>query len=559
VVEDGAQSVDQTVADTPRGLGLSLRADATATSTLAMTPAEAVHIDEARRALLFVVFIYPLCACTATATFIVGGDPAYRELHLAGLGLVVATATWFFTVARDPAKYRPIHQTVFGHACVVAVSSGYLFWGTHSAELLVVPFGAFIFSAGQSVVGAVSVTAHAMLLYGVVSLLVTFGVLPDRALVGPRDISTAAQLAIFVLIEFVFFATFVIARRTHRSTVDAVVGLERAVRAARQREAQLAEAAEELRAVRHAGGRGAYTDRTVAGYRLGVLLGRGAMGEVYEAQAPDGATRAVKMLHPHLRDQPAPYRRFLREAEIAASLDVPNVVRVFEVTDAGGGVPVIAMERLVGEDLAAVLKRQPTVAIGEVADLVRQIGLGLAAAHAAGIVHRDLKPGNLFRADVGGERVWKILDFGVSKLADGGSTLTHGHVVGTPAYMAPEQARGESVDGRADLYALGVIAYRAITGRPVVRAGDVPSMLYDVVYRMPARPSDLVEIATAVDLVLAIALAKAPADRFATGDELARALVEGATGRVEPSLERRAKAVLARAPWGGELPRDRAG
>jgi serine/threonine-protein kinase len=554
-VDDRAGSADRTIADSPRGLGLAPRTDATASTTLGMTPDEAVHLDEARRALLFVSFIYPLCAFTATATFIVGGDPTYRAIHLAGLALVVVAATWFFTVARDPAKYRPIHQTVFGHAAVIAVSSGYLFWGTHSAELLVVPFGAFIFAAGQSVVGAVSVTVHAAILYGVVSLLVTFGALPDRALVGPREISTAAQIAIMVLIEFVFFATFVIARRTRQSTLDAVVGLERAVRAAKQREAQLAEAEQELRAVRHAGGRGAYSDRTIAGYQLGVLLGRGAMGEVYEAVGPDGATRAVKMLHPHLRDQPAPYRRFLREAEIAASLDVPNVVRVFEVTDAAGGVPVIAMERLVGEDLAAVLKRQPTVAIGEVAELVRQIGQGLAAAHAAGIVHRDLKPGNLFRADAGGKRVWKILDFGVSKLADGGGTLTHGHVVGTPAYMAPEQARGESVDGRADLYALGVIAYRAITGRPVVRAGDVPSMLYDVVYRMPPRPSDLVEISPALDLVLAVALAKTPADRFATGDELARALVEGARGRVDAELERRARAVLARAPWGGELPR----
>jgi serine/threonine-protein kinase len=557
-VAERATSEDRTIADSPRGLGLARPAQAapTVTSAGAMTPDEAVHVDEARRALLFVLFIYPLCACTAAATFVVGGDPTYRAIHLGGLGLVVLAATWFYTVARDPAKYRPIHQTVFGHAAVVAVATGFLYWGVHSAVLLVVPFGAFIFSAGQSVRGAVSVTGHTMAQYTAVYLLTTFGVLPDRALIGPRGLPIDAQLAIVILIDFIFVATFVIARRTRQSTYDAVVELERAVRAARQREAQLAEAEEELRAVRQAGGRGVYSDRTIAGYRLGVLLGRGAMGEVYEATARDGRTCAVKLLHPHLRDQPGPLRRFLREAEIAASLDTPNVVRVYEVT-ADGDVPVIAMERLVGEDLAAVLKRAPTMAMAEVARLVREVGAGLAAAHAAGIVHRDLKPGNLFHADVvGGGRAWKILDFGVSKLAAGSGTLTHGHVVGTPAYMAPEQARGGDVDGKADLYALGVIAYRAITGRPAVRGGDVPAMLYDVVYRTPARPSSLVEVPRAVDHVLAIALAKDPRERFASGAELADALSAAAGGRVPPALELRARAIEARAPWGHEVRRD---
>jgi hypothetical protein len=558
-VVEPAESTDATVAETPRGKGAEGVATATSKSPPAsppITPDEAVHVDEARRALLFVLFIYPLCGVTAIAVFIVGGDPTYRIVHLAGMSCAVIAATWFFFVARDPVKYRSWHQTVFGHVCVAAVSSGFLYWGPHSAVLLVVPFGAFIFSTGKSALGALQVTAHVMVQHATVMLLLIFGVLPDRSLVGPRDMTQAAQLAVMVVLQFVFVATFVIARRTRRSTYDAVVDLERAVHAVAQREAQLAEAEAELRAVRQAGGRGAYTDQTVAGYRVGVLLGRGAMGEVYEAQGPDGEIRAVKMLHPHLRDLPGPLRRFLREAEIAASLDVPNVVRVYAVTSAGNDVPVIAMERLFGEDLAAILKHVPTLPIGEVAELVRQVGVGLAAAHAAGIVHRDLKPGNLFASESGRGRVWKVLDFGVSKLAAGSGTLTQGHVVGTPAYMAPEQARGVEVDGKADLYALGVIAYRSITGRPVVRSGDVPAMLFDVVYRMPTRPSALVDVPVAVDAVLAVALAKQPADRFASGAELAAALDAAQVGKVPAAIEARARRLLQKSPWGREVPRE---
>ncbi|HTJ46776.1 MAG TPA: serine/threonine-protein kinase [Kofleriaceae bacterium] len=547
-------SADRTIAETPRG-----RASAAGPAP-PMTPDAAVDLDESRRAKVFVLFIFPLCFLTGTAMFIIGGDPTYRLIHLGGLAVVLVAAVWFFVVARDPATYRPWHQTVFGHCAVIAVASGFLYWGPHSAVLLVVPFGAFIFSTGKSLLGALQVTLHVMIQHAVIFVLLAADVLPDHALVGPRGMSTPAQIVVLIVIQFVFVATFVIARRTRRSTYDAVVELERAVRTARQREAQLAEVEEELRAVRQAGGRGAYTDREIAGYRLGVLLGRGAMGEVYEAVAKTGETCAVKMLHPHLADQPQPLRRFLREAEIAASVDCPNIVRVYEVTsDAGGELPLIAMERLVGEDLAAMLKREPTLPVARIAELARQVGAGLAAAHDAGIVHRDLKPGNLFAADVGGVRVWKVLDFGVSKLAAGSGTLTHGHVIGTPAYMAPEQARGGEVDGRADLYALGVIAYRAITGSPAVAAGDVPAMLYDVCYRMPERPSSLVEIPRAIDHVLAIALAKDPDARFASGAALADALVAAATGRLSSALEARARALEDRAPWGREIERGRHG
>jgi len=146
-------------------------------------------------------------------------------------------------------------------------------------------------------------------------------------------------------------------------------------------------------------------------------------------------------------------------------------------------------------------------------------------------------------------RRWKILDFGVSKTG-GSGTLTKGHVVGTPAYMAPEQARGESVDHRADVYSLAAILYRAITGHPAFTGKDVPTTLYEVVYRIPTQPSVLAQLPFDVDRVLAIGLAKRPDDRFDTALELARWFAAAAVDALDPEQRRRGDDVIARYPWG---------
>src|SRR4029078_577887 len=134
-----------------------------------------------------------------------------------------------------------------------------------------------------------------------------------------------------------------------------------------------------------------------------------------------------------------------------------------------------------------------------------EVGEALDRARAAGVVHRDLKPHNLFRCDDG---TWKILDFGVALLGAPSGTLTRGAAIGTPAYMAPEQARGETVDHRADLYAFGAVLYRAITGRAPFAARDTPSLLYAVNHEMPLRPSALGPVSPAIEQFLALALAK---------------------------------------------------
>jgi len=162
----------------------------------------------------------------------------------------------------------------------------------------------------------------------------------------------------------------------------------------------------------------------------------------------------------------------------------------------------------------------------QLVDMIRQVGTVIEEAKQQGIVHRDLKPQNLFLAtQPGGKELWKVLDFGVSKLAEHHGTLTQGGVVGTPAYMAPEQARGDDdVDYRADLYALAAIAYRCVTGRPPFQGKDLMSILYKVINDAPAPPSEVASVAAAFDAVLAKGMAKAPRDRFHSGAELADAL-----------------------------------
>ncbi|HUH03696.1 MAG TPA: serine/threonine-protein kinase, partial [Kofleriaceae bacterium] len=277
------------------------------------------------------------------------------------------------------------------------------------------------------------------------------------------------------------------------------------------------------------------------------------MGEVYEGfNQRTGEAAAVKLLHRNFLSDAATVVRFAREAEAVSSLDSAHVVKVLEVGDPSSPLPYIAMERMVGDDLASELRSRRKLPLADVAEMVTQIARGLDAATRAGVVHRDLKPQNLFfHRGRDGDGVWKILDFGVSKLADGTGTLTRGRVVGTPTYMAPEQARGKEVDHRADVYALGAIAYRALTGHPVFTGREIPQILYDVVHRSPTQPTRLApELPADVDRVLAIALAKKPGDRFQTAAELADALRQVVSGALSLEVWRRSEPLLRAFQWG---------
>ena len=197
-------------------------------------------------------------------------------------------------------------------------------------------------------------------------------------------------------------------------------------------------------------------------YRTEEVLGRGGMASVYLAR--DGELDrpvAVKVLAEHLADTPGFRERFLREAKLAAQLSHPNIVQVFDVGEEDGR-PFIVMECVEGSTLAEELKQRGPLDPAEVVDLALQICGGLEHAHAAGLVHRDIKPQNLLLRPDG---TVKIADFGIARAAETTKLTQAGSVMGTAAYLAPEQALGEEVTASADIYSLGCVVYELLTGR----------------------------------------------------------------------------------------------
>jgi serine/threonine-protein kinase len=297
---------------------------------------------------------------------------------------------------------------------------------------------------------------------------------------------------------------------------------------------------------------GRHTGEVAGNYRVGTIIGVGAMGEVYAAQALDGGPgAAVKLLHPDALDREDNVVRFLREASVCRRFDHPNLVKVHDVGRMDSGAPFMVMEQLQGASLAAVLREQAQLPLLEVLDLASAIGAGLAHAHHNGVVHRDLKPHNIFEHREGSVTRWTILDFGISKLTDSTGTLTRESLVGTPAYMSPEQALGQPVDQRSDLFALASVLYRALTGQPAFSGKEAPRIMFDVAYRMPKRPSDHMSgLPADVDLVFAIAFAKDRNRRFDSAESFVHALEAAAASRLDDSLRARARALLHEHPWG---------
>jgi tetratricopeptide (TPR) repeat protein len=249
---------------------------------------------------------------------------------------------------------------------------------------------------------------------------------------------------------------------------------------------------------------------TVGRYEILARLGAGGMGVVYRARdAQLDRMVALKFLPLELTD-PEMRERFLREARAASALDHPAICTIYEIGESAHGAPYLAMAHYEGETLRDRLARGP-LAPEEALDLVTQIAEGLAAAHARGIVHRDIKPANLFL--IAGGRV-KILDFGLA-FREGADHLTRtGMVLGTPAYMAPEQIESSAVDGRADLWALGVVFHECLTGEPPFRGASDVARMHAVLTAEPPPPSRLRPgLSPAHDAVVASLLVKNPRAR----------------------------------------------
>ena len=520
-----------------------------ATTTVA-TPVDALRGEELVRTRMFVRIALVIVTGAAVAVWIAGGDPIARIVVAIGCGVVALTGVWFLATTRAPENFTVRRLTIGAAMGALGTFGGTYYWGVASPACAIFVYGIYFYSTGGHARSTLFLYLWCASLQLVLSAATIGGWLEERSLLRSTDMTLVKQVMTQAVIQFLFLAAYVTGRRSRLTLLEAVERHENAVRVVSQREAVLAEARAELERALRPGGPGRYTEQVVGSFRLGILIGRGGMGEVYEAtRVTDGAPAAVKLLHTGALADPEQVRRFLRETQTSARLACEHVVTVLEVGTTTGEIPFLAMELLRGVDLAHDLRRYHTLPVADVVTLVRQVGIGLSAARKAGIVHRDIKPHNLFRAQVGDRHVWKILDFGVSKIGPTG-TLTRGRVVGTPAYMAPEQARGDDVDWRADVYALAAIAYRCFTGHPPYTGKDVPSTLYNVVFRMPTRPSLLADMPLDIERVLAIGLAKRPEDRFQDGAEIGDALEAAAADGLAPELRARADAVIEAAPWG---------
>ncbi|MBX3260798.1 MAG: protein kinase, partial [Labilithrix sp.] len=293
--------------------------------------------------------------------------------------------------------------------------------------------------------------------------------------------------------------------------------------------------------------------RRVAGkFVVEELLGGGAMGAVYRAR-DDSLDRnvALKVMHPTVAVDPSFVSRFHREARAASRLDHPSSMRVIEFGEEPDGLLYIAMEYLEGRDLYKVIHEDWPLAEARIADVMMKALGAISVAHDMGVIHRDLKPENIMildRKDDEGRDIVKVCDFGIAKITEkdesapdaaprtaGAKLTTAGVVVGTPEYMSPEQARGERLDARSDLYSMGVILYQLLTGRTPFLAETALAVVLKHITDPPEPPSVIYPgVHKGLEAVAMRALAKAKEERFQSARDMRAAIKAVIEGRPMP-------------------------
>jgi len=280
----------------------------------------------------------------------------------------------------------------------------------------------------------------------------------------------------------------------------------------------------------------------VGRYKLLERLGAGGMGVVFEAEDTTLRRRvALKFLHAEVARDAKRRRRFLREGKLAAQLTHPCIAAVYEAGEEGN-LLYIAMELVRGRKLSELVSKERPLTVGDSVRIVREVARGLSKAHDVGIIHRDLKPDNVM---IGEDGIVKILDFGVAKVISGSDSdftgvQTHaGSLVGTPAYMSPEQAAGRDTDGRSDLFSLGVLLYELCTGHQPFRGGTWQETIISI-NRDKVEPASKLRasVPEELDRILGRCLAKKPDDRYPTCRDLVldlNQLVASHTTMHEPS------------------------
>jgi serine/threonine-protein kinase len=294
-------------------------------------------------------------------------------------------------------------------------------------------------------------------------------------------------------------------------------------------------------------------------YEILAELGKGAMGVVYRANDPLLArTVAIKTVNISLDpEEMAEYEaRFYQEAKAAGGLNHPNIVTIHDIGKSGN-VVYMAMELLDGSELRSLMSPGEPLAAARAVEIAAQVADGLAYAHQSGVVHRDVKPANIMILRSG---MAKITDFGIARMRQAGVRTQTGIVLGSPRYMSPEQVSGKRADARSDIFALGVILYEMVAGKPPFTGEDVTSVMYQILNTVPPPPSSLNPAVPAMlDFIVAKSLAKTPDDRYQDAAEFARDLhysakqmdMAGAAPAADPpaaqsSLDTKATQALAR-------------
>ncbi|MCG8558073.1 MAG: serine/threonine protein kinase [Proteobacteria bacterium] len=310
--------------------------------------------------------------------------------------------------------------------------------------------------------------------------------------------------------------------------------------------------------------------RQLGGYVIVARVADGAMGRVYEGRHPKTRARvAIKVLHDQVAKDRVAVERFKREFETARELNHPNIVEVLEFGETSDRSFFLTMEYLQGEELGKLLAREARLPAPRVLRIACQVARALHHAHSFGFIHRDLKPDNIFLCEAGEGDVVRLLDFGAVKLQlDLGPKLTaFGTTLGSPYYMAPEQALGrQDVDQQSDAFALAAIVYEMLTGRVPFEGKSVAAILTQLMKADPPPPSSLVEVPKTVDPVLEKGLAKDKSHRYRNTFQLAEALVgawglkgtvdecaDSPQGRLSQELSEASPPSLESQPAGGSL------
>jgi hypothetical protein len=464
---------------------------------------------------------------------LLGGDPTLVHVFWAGVGLLGACNVVLLYLSMSAERYRPMPVGILWLLSNVGFMPAVLYFGPYSAVVMVNMLALVFISLGRLRWPAIATAVIAIGGHLAIALPIIFGWTGDRGILT-SSYAEHIQLWVAEVLVIGFLASgYGLGRWARSMNARALAELQQAMRVIGDKEQALAEVVDQAQRANRAN-EGRWTNQTMGSFKLGLVLGRGAMGEVYEAVRSDGVPAAVKLLNARSTGSTSLVERFHREMAVAARLDAPNIVRVYELSPPGAPVPYLAMERLHGTDLATRLRAENRMPSDELVVMLDQVARGLEIARLAGVVHRDLKPHNLFFHD---GATWKILDFGVSKVLGSEGTLTGEGIVGTPQYMAPEQASGGQVTHVSDVYALGAIAYRCLTGRAPFKGRDLAELVYQLVNTPPIRPAALGRVSPPIEDVLAVAMAKDPRRRFVSARAFAQAFVAARRGRpvsIEP-------------------------